>query len=303
MATCYFAAVPRTATLISMATPEDLTSAGLRPVSNTSCTGAALDLGATVIGWKPRGGREVLFLSREALVGEGDEIHGGIPICAPWFGHGRDDVEVPRPHGLVRWVPWRLADEHTSDGATTLVWELTGRETAHLPGAHDYPFDIWFRHEVRFAETLTVTLTIGSPSKSFVLDEALHTYFSVSGLTDVVIDGLEDTAYRDYTQGATWHESHSELRVAGHTDRIYDGAGMIVIRDATRRIALRTTGAANTVVWNPGRAGAQTLTGWAGEEWEAMVCVEVGNVQHRAVAVPAGGSHTLSLEISLDSLP
>lgn len=286
-----------------MATPEELTSAGLSLVDNDACTGSAVDLGATVTGWKPRGDAEVLFLSRDALVGEGDEIHGGVPICAPWFGHGRDDVDVPRPHGLARWVPWRLAQEDIEEHATTLVWELSGEETAHLPGAHNYPSDIWFRHTARYAETLTLTLTIGSPSTPFVLDQALHTYFAVSGIGDVEILGLESFRYRDYTAGAVWRDAEPELRISGHTDRIYDGIGTLIIRDASRSLTLRTTGAANIVVWNPGPAGAESLTGWAADEWEKMVCVEVGTVQHNAITVPAGGSHTLTLEISSERLP
>ena len=281
-----------------MATPEQLTTAGSRQIANKACTGSALDLGATVTNWKPRGGSEVLFMSRDALVSEGDEIHGGVPICAPWFGHGRDDVDVPRPHGLVRWVPWRLAEERIAERATTLVWELDGPEVVHLPGAHDYPSDIWFRYAATFAETLTLTLTIGSPTTTFVLDEALHAYFSVSGINDVTINGLQDTRYRDYTAGAAWRDSVEALSIAGHTDRIYEGSGTLAIRDATRTLTLRTAGASNTIVWNPGPEGAQTLTGWAPDEWETMVCVEVGNVQHNAVTVPVGSSHSLTVEIS-----
>lgn len=302
MATCYFAHPVPADIFGPMATSTQLTSAGLRTIANTACTGSALDLGATVTGWKPRGGPDVLFLSRDALVGEGDEIHGGIPICAPWFGHGRDDVVVAHPHGLVRWVPWRLVEERESEASTTLVWELTGAETAHLPGSLDYPPDIRFRYEALFAETLTCTLTVGSPSTSFVLDEAFHCYFSVSGIHDVTISGLEGHRYRDYTDGATWHDSDGELRITGHTDRIYDGAPTVAIRDANRVLTLRTTGASSTVVWNPGPEGAQTLTGWAADEWKAMVCVEFGNVQHRAVTVPAGGAHILSMEVASEPL-
>ena len=285
-----------------MATLEELGTAGLRTFENPSCRGAALDLGATVTSWVPRGQPDVLFLSRDALVSEGDEIHGGIPICAPWFGKGRDDVEVPRPHGLVRWVPWQLVSEVTDAGATTLVWEIEGKSLAHLPGAGDYPPDITLRHEVRFGDTLQLSLTIGSPSTSFVLDEAFHTYFAVTDVRDVVIEGLGQTRFRDYTEDATWHASTDTLRVPGHTDRIYDGAGRVTITDARRVLTLDTTGGSNTVVWNPGPAGAHSLQGWAGDEWTHMVCVEVGNVQHNAVTVPAGGSHTLGLEISSSSL-
>lgn len=280
-----------------MATPEELVTAGLRTIMNSACRGAALDLGATVTSWQPRGQEDVLFLSRDALVGTGDQIHGGIPICAPWFGLGRDDVDVPHPHGLARWVPWRLIEEVTDDESTTLVWELGASEVSHLPGSENYPSDMWFRHEARFGDTLTLSLTIGSPTTSFVLDEAFHTYFAVSDIHDVVIDGLGGTRYRDCTDGGTWHESSASLRVLGHTDRIYELVGEVTITDADRMITLRTQGGANSVVWNPGPDGARSLTGWAADEWTAMVCVEVGNVQHNAVTVPAGGSHTLALEI------
>lgn len=281
-----------------MATPEELALAGLRTIGNHACDGAALDLGATVTRWCPRGQRDVLFQSREARVGAGDEIHGGIPLCAPWFGKGRDEVEVPRPHGLVRWVPWQLVSQTATADATTLVWELGADEVSHLPGATDYPHDIWFRHQVTFGDTLELALTIGSPSTEFVLDQAFHTYFAVSDVRDIVIDGLASTRYRDYADGGTWKDSADRLEVRGHTDRIYEGADDVTITDGERVITLRTQGAANTVVWNPGPEGAQSLRGWAGDEWTHMVCVEVGNVQHNAVTVPAGGSHTLSMQLT-----
>lgn len=285
-----------------MATRAELTAAGLRSITNATCAGSALDLGATVTGWTPNGQPDVLFLSRDALVSKGDEIHGGIPLCAPWFGRGRDDVDVPRPHGLVRWVPWRLVSEVADGDSTTLVWELDGSSISHLPGADNYPPDITFRHVVRYGSTLTLSLTAASPSTSFVLDEAFHTYFAVSDVKDVVIDGLAGRTYRDYTDDARRYESTDALRVPGHMDRIYEGAPTVTITDADRVLTLTTLGGANTVVWNPGPEGAHTLQGWAGDEWTSMVCVEVGNVQHNAVTVPAGGSHTLSLEISSHAL-
>ena len=286
-----------------MANHDELVSAGLRTITNPACEATALDLGATVIGWRPNEQRDVLFMSREARVGAGDEVHGGIPLCAPWFGQGRDDVDVPRAHGLVRWVPWRLVQETATQEATIMVWELGGADVADLPGAQTYPADIWFRYEVSFGTTLELALTIGSPSASFVLDEAFHTYFAVSDVSDIVINGLPVSRFRDYTDGATWHPATEELRISGHTDRIYDGTGEITITDVDRRITLRPQGARNTVVWNPGPDGARTLQGWAADEWTAMVCVEVGNVQHNAVTVPAGGSHTMSLQIEATPLP
>ena len=42
--------------------------------------------GATVVSWKPEAlkGREVFFMQKNAPWGK--EVHGGLPICWPWFG-------------------------------------------------------------------------------------------------------------------------------------------------------------------------------------------------------------------------
>ena len=94
----------------------------------------------------------------------------------------------------------------------------------------------------------------------------------------------------------------AQLAIPGFTDRIYDAAGSVSIMDADKTVTLRSN-AASTILWNPGPEGAHSLTGWAADEWRSMVCVEMGNVQHRAVTVEAGGSHTLTLEISSVSHP
>lgn len=264
-----------------MATPTDLAAAGPRTVTNAHCTASALDLGATVLSWRPHGGDEVLFLSPEAAVGEGLELHGGIPICAPWFGRGRAGVDVPRPHGLVRWVPWELVARTDDERGTHLDWVLDASAVAHLPGADAYPADLRFRHEVTFGADLDLRLTVTSPTTEFILDEAFHSYFAVDA-ANTRIHGLP---------GGTLAPNHPLDEVV-HTD------ADITIETPGRVLTIRASGAASAVVWNP---GSEVPSNFGAEEWRNMVCVEVGNVQTEAVTVPAGGSHTLGMTVSLAS--
>lgn len=280
--------------LLDMADENELDAAGLRTVHHEEASGAALDQGATVISWIPRGQQEVLFLSREALVGIGEETHGGIPVCAPWFGTGRESVTVPHSHGLVRWVPWRLVEQ----GEQHLVWELEQREVAHLPGAAAYPSDLRYRVSARFGSSLEVALTVSSPTSEFILDEALHTYLRVSDVTRARIEGLEGVGFRDHAQDASPDVEHEPLRLGDHLDRIYDSAGPVTLVDGTRRVRVTQQGGANIVVWQPGPD--PRLEGFAPDEWRSMVCIEVGSVHEQAVVVPAGGSHTLRLQLTLE---
>ena len=61
------------------------------------------DVGAQAASWKPAalGGKEAFFMAADRPWGE--EVHGGVPICWPWFG-GRG---APPSHGIVRYVQWR----------------------------------------------------------------------------------------------------------------------------------------------------------------------------------------------------
>lgn len=280
-----------------MATPEEFAAAGLRRISNAHCTAAALDLGATITSWRPAGHDEVLFVSRDAAVGEGLEIHGGIPICAPWFGQGREGVQVPVPHGLVRWVPWDLVSESETEHGTQLVWELEGPDVAHLPGADAYPADVWFRYEATFGRELKVRFTVGSPTTEFVLDEALHTYFALSP-GGGRITGLEGSEVRDHrTTPPTVQTGTGAVEVPTHLNAVHRHSGEVVLETTQRRVRISSAKAASIVVWNP---GPEVPADFAADEWDQMVCIEVGNVQDEAVTVLAGGSHTLVMTLSVE---
>lgn len=265
----------------------------MHEISNDACSATAHDAGALITSWQPTGGRDVLFFSDASTVG--GEVHGGIPICAPWFGRGREGVEVPRKHGIVRYADWRLLGRTDGDEASTLSWELTGAELAGQPGADRYPGSIWFRYTATLGRTLTVELNIGA-DEEFILDQAFHTYFAVNDVRAVAVTGLNDVSFQDFAEPHV--EAGPTLRPQGAIDRVYSGCEPIQVRDGDRTIHIGTRGAKSTVVWNPGPD--TVMPGMQAGDWTSMLCVEVGNVMDRHVVVPAGGSHTLAMHLEVD---
>lgn len=253
-------------------------------------------IGARVLSWTPAGGRDVLFTSTE---GESPFNHGGIPICAPWFGKGRDEVSVPRSHGLVKWVEWTLIEESVTDDRAFYAWEVDSAALADQPGAENYPDDLHYRYTVTITDKLAVELTITSPTSEVVIDHAFHTYFAITDLANIEITGLEGTRTRDYATGGL--ESVGDARVAprDYHDTIYFGIGdEITLADTDRTILIRPTGMKDAIVWNPGPEHAARTAGMTPDDWRHFLCIETGNVQRHAITLSAGTSLTVGMDIT-----
>jgi D-hexose-6-phosphate mutarotase len=61
-------------------------------------------------------------------------------------------------------------------------------------------------------------------------------------------------------------------------------------------------GSASTVVWNPWITKARQMPDFGDEEYERMVCVESGNVASNSINLPPGGSSTLTVKLSSETL-
>ena len=257
-----------------------------RSIQNATCSATMMDRGATIISWHPEHAHEALFTSSGAKADD-FEFHGGIPICAPWFGVGRDGFHAPHKHGLVRLVDWRFGGARQLGDATQIVWELDQMDVEHLPGAERYPADLHYRFVATFGARLELQLTISSPTEPAVIDSAFHSYFLVNNVEQAEIAGVFD----------------EPLRVSGAHDAIHHDAitprDTISLRLPDRTIDVEAAGASDVIVWNPGPD--ETLPGFAPKDWRRMLCVEVGNVQRNAVEIPAGGSHEMSMVVRVTS--
>ena len=254
--------------------------------------GAVTELGACVLSWAPQGRGERLYMASDAVIEPGDMWHGGIPVCAPWFGKGRGDWQIPTPHGVVSRVPWRteLVEQGDDEARVRLVLDAT--DTAHVAGADRYPDDLRYVLDVTMGRRLVVSLTVQSPTAEVVVDEALHPYFVADPRT-ATVHGLEGIAFVDYAVGTATDVEDHPISFDGYLDRIYDASRPTELRDGANSLLLDGEATGSVVVWNPGPGGSQV-----GEGWTGFVCVEYGNVQRNAVTIPAGGSHTMSLVVA-----
>ena len=265
------------------------------PVTRAGDWGAVTvhPLGACVMSWQPDG-LERLYVASDAEPAPGTMWHGGIPVCAPWFGVGQGDWQVPQTHGLVSRVAWELlVDEPTATG-WYLLWRTDAAATAHLPGADHFPPDLSYTLGVTAnAEELKLELGVTSPSTAISLDEAFHTYLAAQQPT--LVEGLIGLRYHDYATDIDGIDE-AALNIDHYLDRVYRGAPDTTLSSGTGTLRLSSENAASTVVWNPGPGSGAV----PGEQWRDFVCIEYGNVQNRAVTVPAGGTHTLTLRLNVE---
>jgi glucose-6-phosphate 1-epimerase len=272
-------------------------------VTTEAATARVYFHGAHVAAWHPsHATRPVLWMSARSCFQRDKPIRGGVPVCFPWFGPHPTDQRAPA-HGFGRLEDWSLADAHLDgDGVMALTFTLSHAEIA--PALWPHPFRI--THRIRIGAALTMTLDVENlGSRTFVFEEALHSYFAVRDLAHVTVGGLHRAEYLDKVAGAARKLQEDELiSFSGETDRVYlDTPSTCVIHDpgVGRRISVAKSNSASTIVWNPWIDKARAMPDFGDDEWPQMVCVETGNVRPSPVQLPPGDRHTMTAEITVDS--
>lgn len=251
-------------------------------LSNQTCTAEVSLLGAQVLSFKYHGEPDLLWLSSLADFSGASPIRGGIPICWPWFG------SVAKPaHGWAR----------------TALWTLTGKEET----AHEVTVRLAFRpvdQSVLRAE-LAITVsdrlylkltTINEGSQTAVLTEALHSYFQVSDVDKVRLEGMGECTYFDKLQNTTEAFVGGRMPPVAPFDQVYHSAHsplLIVDEPWQRTITLEKQASGSTVLWNPGREASATIKDMHPEGYKNLLCVEAGNVMDQRVLLAPNSSHTL----------
>ncbi|MGB8168973.1 MAG: D-hexose-6-phosphate mutarotase [Chthoniobacteraceae bacterium] len=277
--------------------PDGLTR--LRVASALATAEITLD-GAHVTHFQPAGAAPVLFLSRSSHFAPGKPIRGGVPVCFPWFGPRAGHPESPA-HGFARvhcWEAESLAAEES--GSVTAILRLASDEQTR---AH-WPHDFIARLRIDVARQLTITLHVENTGPAqFQFEEALHTYFAVSDIREVLITGLEGAAYIDKTDSLKRKQLGSEhLRLAAETDCVFPATtATCIINDPAlhRRILVEKSGSQTTVVWNPWIAKAAAMPDFGDDEWPQMLCIETANTGDDAITLAPGSTHSMSATISL----
>ncbi len=266
---------------------------------HTAFAGADIYLhGAQVTSWRPAGAEEVLFVSEKSHWEDGRAIRGGIPVCFPWFRAKADDPQAPA-HGFVRTKEWKLESLTEMPGDSVCVYLSTESDEATRRW---WPFEFRLEYRITVGVRLNLELRLKNTGRSaFRFEEALHTYFNVGDMERVKVKGLDGAAYLDNRDRNRRKTQTGDLRLSAQTDDAFVGAsGSVEILDEVlrRRVTTEKRNSYSTIVWNPWRDGADSMSDLGADEWRRMLCVEGGNILDSAIVVGPQESHTLTVEIS-----
>lgn len=264
--------------------------------------------GAHLLSWVPAGGRDVLWVSPQALP-EPAAIRGGVPVCWPWFATQRMPPDG-KQHGPVRNLPWQVKAVHAcGDEEVSLTLQPC---LDHAPHLNAWAPGLQLALRITLGASLTQTLhTHNSGAQPFTLTQALHSYFAVGKATQVRIDGLQGLRFQERNAPESAMQ-HTPFALGVHNpacDRIYAHTSggqatvghryILVDSDWQRSIQIDTQGSQSVVVWNPGSAGARTIADMPDDAWQDFFCVEAANAGEDAVLLAPGAQHSLAQTISV----
>jgi len=266
-------------------------SSGLEKVILTEPRGSSAQVllyGGQVISWKNERGEELLFLSNKALFKPPKAIRGGIPICFPQFG----SFGSLEQHGFARNRLWAI---DTCPSPLPAANNTSTIDLILIPTEED--LKIWSRS---FELRLRVSLGPGKltliprvrniDNKPFSFTFALHTYLSVSDISEVRVEGLETLDYFDnLLQKERFTEQADAITFDDEVDRVYLSTPTkiaVIDHEKKRTFELRKEGLPDAVVWNPWEKKAKAIPDFGDEEYKQMVCIEAAAIEHPIMIRP-----------------
>ncbi|KAG5563388.1 hypothetical protein RHGRI_005966 [Rhododendron griersonianum] len=240
--------------------------------------------GGQVLSWKTDRGEELLFTSSKFGNRGALEQHG--------FARNKIWVIDSNPPPLHR---------NDSDGKSYIDLLLK-------PSQEDlkvWPHSFEFRLRVALAADgyLTMISRIRNiNSKPFSFSFAYHTYFSVSDISEVRVEGLETRDYLDNLyQRERFTEQGDALTFESEVDRVYLNTTNIVAvfdHEIKRTVVIRKEGLPDVVVWNPWEKKSKLLLDFGDEEYKHMLCVD-GAAIEKPITLKPGEEWTGRLELSV----
>jgi glucose-6-phosphate 1-epimerase len=255
-------------------------------------------LGATVLDYQPLGAEPVLWTSPNSRFEVGTPIRGGIPVCWPWFGQSATPG-LPA-HGFVRTLLWEVSRVEEGSAERTLV-ELACHESAETLKLWPHEFTLKLR--VLVGKELRLELeTINRGAQEFGFSAALHTYFAISDIENIQIDGLENTPFLSKVHNFKQFVQAGPIRIDQQVDRVYlDTVAACTIHDSgsKRHILIEKEGSRTTVVWNPWAKLAAEMADLGPEAYRKYVCVETVVGPQEDMKLAAGGTHVMIQKIKI----
>ncbi|KAJ6863081.1 glucose-6-phosphate 1-epimerase [Populus alba x Populus x berolinensis] len=257
--------------------------------------------GGHVTSWRNDHGEELLFVSSKAIFKPPKAIRGGIPICFPQFGsHGSLEQ-----HGFARNKFWSIDIDPppfptNSKSFIDLILKPSEEDMQKWPHSYEFRLRIALGPGGDLMLTSRVRNT-NADGKPFTFAFAYHTYFSVSDISEVRVEGLETLDYFDNLQNKErFTEQGDALTFESEVDKIYLSTPTkiaILDHEKKRTFVLRKEGIPDAVVWNPWDKKAKTMTDFGDDEYMHMLCVEAAAIE-KPITLKPGEEWKGRLELS-----
>jgi glucose-6-phosphate 1-epimerase len=234
-------------------------------------------------------------LSSKSFFEQGRAIRGGVPICWPWFGKHLTNPDLPQ-HGFARISQWQLVESRdSSSDVTEVILQLnSSAESLELwPHAFELQLSITVGPEVIIKLT-----TKNCDEQPFTITAALHSYFIVSAIANVSVEGLDSTPYLDALTGENKIQSGA-VTVGEEVDRVYQNVRYpLTLHDRDRTIQVNAHGSSSAVVWDPWIDKCTAMGDMPDDGYTTMLCIETANALQDIREIAPGAKYPLTAVLS-----
>ncbi|KAG8662325.1 putative glucose-6-phosphate 1-epimerase isoform X2 [Manihot esculenta] len=248
--------------------------------------------GGQVTSWKNEHGEEMLFLSSKATFQPPKVINGGIQICFPQFG-SHCSLEH---RGFSRNRVWCMDPDPPPFPTCSTNKAFIDLILKHSEeGIKIWPHRYEFRLRVTLGPGGDLMLTsrirnTNTDGKPFTFTFSYQTYFAVSDISEVRVEGLETLDYLDNLNNRErFTEQGDAITFESEVDKVYVSTPTkiaILDHEKKRTFVLRKDGLPDAVVWNPWDKKAKTLPDFSHGEYKNMLCVDASCVENPITLKP-----------------
>uniref|UniRef100_UPI003216B6B5 D-hexose-6-phosphate mutarotase n=1 Tax=uncultured Draconibacterium sp. TaxID=1573823 RepID=UPI003216B6B5 len=274
---------------------------GYAMVSNKFADATISLYGAQILNFNPSRNMEILWMSPESSFEKGKAIRGGIPVCFPWFGMHETDEKMPQ-HGFARIMDWQVTKTETLPGGESLIsMQLCSSDKTKKYWLHDFCAEMTFTVGNQLEVTLKVTNTADT---AIDYTCALHSYFSLSAIENITIEGLQNTRYQNQIDGGDYLQEKPFLEIKeATTHHYYNTETACIVNDPVfnRKIKIEKSGSKNTTVWNPWAETCIKMSDVPDDAYHTFVCVETVNKINDVIKLAQGESHETTAIIGFDA--
>ena len=193
-------------------------------------------------------------------------------------------------HGFARNLDWALTG--TTGGACPSV-EMTLTESAETRAMWPTAFTARQTVTLNAGNKLTATLTVTNTDKAaFEFTSSFHTYFAVSSLPEVSVEGLSGLKMLDRTAKPPAEGTCTgAVKIAGPVDSVYYNApaSLTLKTGGGKAVGIKAAGWPDAVVWSPWTDMAACY-----QEFVAVENAAVG----KPVVVAPGATWSGSMELT-----